>query len=57
MIIYTQIMLSAIKDKSIYRNALAEMYREGIYRNVAVDWKIVNRAIIKRWSESGLEYM
>lgn len=48
-------LLEYIADKKKYRNAIAALYCH--YLNWDVNWAKVNRAIIKRWSMSGLVYI
>lgn len=51
------LLMREIADKRIKRNSLALTYRLAMASSEEVDWLKVNRAIINRWSLSGLEYI
>ena len=51
---YRQIILLELKEKSVYQARIADLYACVIALDNGADVKEVNFAIIKRWSESGL---
>lgn len=54
----TQILLEYVGNRNLYRKHVAEAYSRALHHQITkVDWKTVNAAIVKRWSQSGLEYI
>lgn len=51
------VILSEIADKKFKRNAVALTYAFCIRQSGDVDWPTINRAILDRWSQAGLEYI
>lgn len=47
-------ILAQIEDKKQYQKDIAQTYARIIVFSKFMDVKIVNRAIVKRWSKSGL---
>lgn len=39
------------------RAQIAIVYADGLLRMRAIDWRRINRIIVKRWSVSGLRYI
>ena len=50
-------LLSEIADKIFKRKDVAMTYRLAIDSSEGVNWEKVNRAIMNRWSVSGLVYI
>ena len=48
------VLLKEIPDKTLNQIDIALTYRLAIEADAKIDWKKVNKAIIKRWSKSGL---
>ncbi len=59
MMFCQDVILDEIKMKEIKRNDIALTYALAIIssENKTINWKLVNKSIIERWSESGLEYI
>lgn len=53
----TNVLLNEIEMPETTRNTLAKTYALALRSNDTTDWAAVNRAIIKRWSLSALEYI
>lgn len=54
------LMLSEINNPKNKRNDIAKLYKSMIIwdeKYHTANWGDINRAIIKRWSRSGLEYI
>lgn len=51
----TDELLDVITNPASIRRDVAEAYERAIARMDPVEWGIVNRAIVRRWSVSGLE--
>ena len=51
------IILEMIKDKHYTRDDIALQYAECIRKQVDMDATNINKAIIRRWSKSGLEHI
>lgn len=49
------VILNEIEDKSFKQVDVAKTYSLIMMSDVDVDWVTINRAIIRRWSVSGLE--
>ena len=49
------VLLEEIADKHFTQKSVALTYAMAMESSERVDWYVVNQAIIKRWSESGLE--
>jgi hypothetical protein len=49
------VILNEIEDKSFKQVDVAKTYFLIMRSDVDVDWATINRAIIRRWSVSGLE--
>lgn len=49
-------LLNKLKEK-VTRKDIVSLYALMIYFEDLIDWKKVNRAIIKKWSLSGLIYI
>lgn len=47
-------ILHEISMKEIKRRDVAQTYRLAMESGETIDWGIINRAIIERWSRSGL---
>ncbi len=52
----TEVLLRNIADKHFKRKNIATVYAFAIKSSEPTDWETVNKAIINRWSESGLDY-
>lgn len=50
-----KIILTEISDKKATQKDVAMTYRIIIQQKLKVDWKKINKAIVDRWSRSGLE--
>ncbi len=50
-----RVLLEEIADSAITQKSLASTYRLALRSGEEINWGIVNRAIIKRWSLSGLK--
>jgi len=50
-----QILLDEIADKAMRQKDVAQSYALAILSSEKPDWIVVNRAIIGRWSHSGLQ--
>lgn len=50
-------LLREIADKRMKRNDIALTYAFGLRGNEVIDWKLVNAAILDRWSMAGLTYI
>ena len=50
------VILKEIQDKTLHKINIALTYRSaiGAHPTAKIDWKKINKAIIKRWSKSGL---
>ena len=54
----TNVILDEIKDIKFKRKNIAKTYALAIKSSEdSINWKIINEAIINRWSRSGLEYI
>ena len=53
----TQTLLHEIANKDMKRIDIAKTYYLAIQSSEKTDWKKVNKAIIDRWSKSGLNYI
>lgn len=53
----TQTLLTEIADKRMKRNNVATTYALALRSSGPTDWATVNRAIMQRWSISGLRYI
>lgn len=53
----TNTLLREIAEPSIKRIDVAKTYALAIKSSEAVNWPVVNAAIIKRWSKSGLVWI
>ena len=54
----TKELMEAIKDKLNTRKDIAKIYGQALKEGLAgTDWKLVNQAIIERWSITGLIYI
>ena len=53
----TSTLLREISDSSLKRKDIAMTYRLAMASSESVDWESVNKAIIERWSLSGLDYI
>ena len=51
----TQVLLDEIHNPRLRQKDIATTYRLAILSSDETDWKEVNKAIITRWSKSGLE--
>ena len=51
----TNVLLNEISDKGFKQKHIAMTYALSLRSSYPTDYKIVNRAIIDRWSISGLE--
>jgi hypothetical protein len=51
----TETMLREIAHPSIRQKHVAQSYALAIRSSYPTDWAVINRAIIARWSVSGLE--
>ena len=52
-----RVILEEIANKKFTRNSVALTYAFCLRQREEVDFGIVNRAILERWSRSGLEYI
>lgn len=52
-----KVLLAEINNKKFKRDSIAKTYALALNSGKKVDWGRVNRAIIDRWSKSGLEYI
>lgn len=52
-----KVMLAEIANPTCTRLTVAKTYALALRSSYETDWKTVNRAIIKRWSRSALEYI
>lgn len=52
-----EVVLQEIADKRMNRNTVALTLAFGLRQNDDLDWKKINEAILKRWSQSGREYI
>ena len=50
----TQTLLNEIADKGFKQNSIAMTYALALRSSETIDWAKVNKAIVKRWSISGL---
>jgi hypothetical protein len=51
-------LLRDIADHRCRRKHIAQLYRLALMQDdEKINWKVVNNAIIKRWSIAGLEYI
>lgn len=50
-------LLRRVGDKSMTRDDVAGAYANCLQAAGLVNWPVVNRAIIARWSESALHYI
>ena len=50
----TTAMLNLVADKSVRQRDVAELYCAYVFSETELDWPVVNRAIMERWSEAGL---
>jgi len=53
----TNVLLREISDKEFKRKNVAKTYALALKSSYPTDWARVNKAIIKRWSLSALEYI
>ena len=53
----TSTLLHEIAIKECKRNTIANTYALAIMSSEVTDWGKVNKAIIDRWSKSGLEHI
>ena len=51
----TNVLLDEIADKKAHQRDVAKTYRLALMSSEKTDWKIVNQAILRRWSLSGLK--
>ena len=57
LICCTEVLLEEIASNEFKRKDIAQTYRFAICSSWKTDWKKVNRAIVDRWSVSGLKYI
>ena len=57
LICCTRVLLDEIANKAVKRRDIAKTYALALRSSEETDWPKVNRAIIDRWSVSGLEYI
>jgi len=57
LICCTRVLLDEIANKAVKRRDIAQTYAFALCSSEETDWPKVNRAIIDRWSVSGLEYI
>lgn len=50
-------LLDEITNRHMHRRDVAQSYALAMKSSEATDWALVNQAIIKRWSKSGLAYI
>lgn len=50
------VMLEEIADKRMTRDDVAQSYAFGLCQ-AGVEWAVVNKAILERWSPAGLAYI
>ena len=50
----TDVLLGEIQNKELHQKDIAQTYRLALKSTEQTDWGKVNRAIIQRWSVSGL---
>jgi len=53
----TYVLLSEIADKRFKRKDIAMTYALALCSSEETNWKTVNKAIVERWSMSGLRYI
>lgn len=53
----TNNLLREIKIKEVKRKDIAQTYRLAMESSEKINWKEINKAIIKRWSISGLKWI
>lgn len=53
----TQTLLAEIAMPEATRDSVGVTYELALASSEATDWPTVNRAIMERWSRSGLEYV
>jgi len=51
----TLFLINEISMPEIHQKNIAKTYALAIMSSEKIDWKVVNKAIISRWSISGLE--
>ncbi len=51
----TQTLLNAIKNKKYKKRNIAQIYALALQSSEETGWPLINRAIMERWSVSGLE--
>ena len=54
LILCTSTLLREIGDKALKQKDVAQTYAFAIKSSHQTDWRIVNDAIVERWSEAGL---
>lgn len=52
-----EVLFKALKDKKVTRKDIIPIYANFLYFMDLVDWKKVNKAIINKWSRSGLIFI
>lgn len=50
-------LVTMIRDRENTRDDIAVAYRNALLTHPVIDWSEVNRAILERWSVSGLRYV
>jgi hypothetical protein len=53
----TEAILAVIADRDATRKSVATAYRAGLARIDEIDWPAVNKAILAKWSPSGLAWI
>jgi hypothetical protein len=53
----TKDLLEAVVDENNRRNEIAASYALALAQADPVEWAVVNRAIMERWSKAGLIYI
>jgi len=51
----TRILLDEISNKQLHQRDVALTYALALRSSEPKDWTVINEAIIRRWSRSGLE--
>lgn len=49
--------LNKLKEEKVTRDDIVPLYAQGIYWKEFVDWVKINKAIMDKWSKSGLIYI
>jgi len=52
-----KVLLEEIADKRMKQKDIAQTYALALRSRDEMDWRVVNKAIVERWSHSGLEHI